>query len=187
MGTAFIVKLLCLFGYLVVLRAEFYICIGIKETDRPTDRLSQGDPKTLFLAIFLRPQRCARSPAEVGPTRTVDACTALHALDCSLRSPHPLFRNGLTNKHSLTAACGGAAEGGWRPEDEDRRTPSTPFSLSAPPATHSLFTTQRRKGRRERTCVRARYRGRLKKFSHFRPLSLPSLLSLSVPSPLVLL
>ena len=96
---------------------------------------------------------------------------ALHctALDCSLRrSPHPLFRNGLTNTHSLRHMQRRRRRR-KEEEEEDRRTPSTPFSLSAlSPATHSLFTTQRRKGRRER----ARYRGRLKKFSHFRPLSL---------------
>ena len=99
---------------------------------------------------------------------------ALHctALDCSLRrSPHPLFRNGLTNTHSLRHMQRRRRRR-KEEEEEDRRTPSTPFSLSAlSPATHSLFTTQRRKGRRER----ARYRGRLKKFSHFRPPSLPSL------------
>ena len=62
-------------------------------------------------------------------------CTALH---CSVltalltrltRSPLPLFRNGLTNKHSLRRRTDRSVA--------SRRTPSTPFSLFAPPLIHS--------------------------------------------------
>ena len=148
-------------------------------------------PENTFLSFDLSVRRLPSAPpvvfasASVSLADSMSDCTALHctAPHCSLlRSSSPKW----PHKQALTAAeAAEAVGGGGRRRDGDAIHTFLPLRT----ATHSLFTTQRRKevreeGRRDGGMEgsRRRRRWRPKKFSHF--LSLP--LSFSSTLPLLL-